>query len=132
MPYNNMTGSLSDTLGGLKQLTLLQLYNNRIQGSIPHTLGDLQLLMGLHLSFNQVEGSIPQTLGGLKQLTYLVLWNNRLTGVVPSLPFEQYTGECKLQAPASPSNRYTCPLPAVSPLVCTVQPPPPAAHAVYI
>jgi hypothetical protein len=45
------------------------------------------------------------------------LWNNRLTGVVPSLPFEQYTGWCYLQAPTSPSNHYTCPLPAVSPRV---------------
>ena len=34
-------------------------------------------------------------------------------------PFKNYTVYCNLQAPTSPSNHYTCPLPPVSPLACT-------------
>jgi hypothetical protein len=118
MASNNMTGSLSDTLGDLQQLTYLQLGNNQIEGTVPQTLGDLQQLTYLRLAGNQIDGSIPQTLGGLQLLTALHLDNNRLTGVVPSLPFKNYTS-CRLQGPSRSRNHYTCPLPAVSPLACT-------------
>jgi hypothetical protein len=92
MPKNNMSGSIPEALGDLEQLAFLSLYDNL-----------------------QIKGSIPARLGDLKQLTTLELHRNRLTGVVPSLPFNQYTkSNCYLQAPTSPTNNFTCPLPPVS------------------
>jgi hypothetical protein len=120
MAFSNIKGSIPQALGDLQQLTYLNLNDNQIEGSIPETLGGLQQLTILALYGNRIEGSIPETLAGLKQLTYLNLRDMRLTGVVPSLPFKNYTGNCNLQDPTSPSNVFTCPLPPVSPLTCTV------------
>ena len=122
MAASNLTGSLSDTLGDLKQLTYLNLSRNRIEGSIPQALGGLHQLAFLSLGENQIEGTIPQTLGNLQQVAVLNLGHNRLTGVVPSLPFKNYTGWCSLQYPTSPSNHYMCPLPAGAAL-CKQGPP---------
>jgi hypothetical protein len=112
---NNMNGSIPEALGDLKQLQYLYLEGNGLEGSIPEALGDLEQLTILYLSWNRLNGTIPLRLGGLEQLSYLDLRHNRLTGVVPSLPFKNYTVNCNLQDPTSPSNHYTCPLPPVSP-----------------
>ena len=93
MTRNNLTGSLVENLGNLTQLTLLS------------------------VGANQLEGPIPAALAGLEQLVDLNLQFNRLTGVVPSLPFKQYASYCALQTPLVGTNRFTCPVPPVSPLL---------------
>ena len=65
-------------------ITIVALYNNRINGSIPAELGELKALTWLTLSANQLTGSIPAELGELKALTYLGLSNNQLTGSIPA------------------------------------------------
>jgi hypothetical protein len=110
---NRLDGPLPETLGGLELLTALDLGGNQLEGSIPAALADLGQLTRLGLAGNRLEGSIPARLAGLVHLTVLALDRNRLTGVVPGLPFKQYTSYCALQAPTSPSNSFTCPLPPV-------------------
>ena len=92
------------------------MYSINMTGSLPDTVGGLKQLVHLDLPYNQIEGTIPQSLRDLQQLVVLNLRYNRLTGVVPSLPFKNYTGGCYLQSLASPSNHYTCPLPPVKAL----------------
>jgi hypothetical protein len=120
-----MTGSLPEALGDLEQLTQLQFTDNQINGPVPARLGGLKQLAVLALGANWIEGTIPAWLAGLKRLTTLSLCKNEFTGVVPSLPFKNYT-LCALQVTTSTCsgccsslenarNRYSCPLPPVSP-----------------
>jgi hypothetical protein len=112
---NRLQGTIpADGLGNLKQLVYLNLYGNRLSGTIPEELGGLGNLTELDLDHNQLEGPIPSRLGDLEQLTDLALGYNRLTGMVPALPFKNYT-YCRLQALTSPTNKFTCPLPPVTP-----------------
>jgi Leucine-rich repeat (LRR) protein len=89
MYKNNMTGSIPEELGDLKQLGLLQLWDSGskvgmgLEGPIPEALGNLKQLTYLRLDGNQIEGTIPAALGGLEQLVYLNLQNNRLNGTIP-------------------------------------------------
>ncbi len=81
---NNLSGSIPDKFGNLKDLTLVKLSNNAITGSIPDTLGNLTNLTGLELDVNDLTGSVPNALGKLTEVQLLKVNNNRLTGVLPS------------------------------------------------
>ena len=83
LDYNELTGTIPETLGQLKSLKSLILSRNGLTGPIPETLGQLKSLKSLHLRYNYLAGPIPETLGQLSNLHLLDLSNNQLMGVIP-------------------------------------------------
>lgn len=82
-PSQNLSGTLSPSIGNLTNLQTVLLQNNRILGPLPYELGRLPKLQTLDLSNNMFTGEIPSSLADLKTLQYLRLNNNTLTGPIP-------------------------------------------------
>ncbi|XP_041007376.1 protein NSP-INTERACTING KINASE 1-like isoform X1 [Juglans microcarpa x Juglans regia] len=82
-PSQNLSGTLSPSIGNLKNLQIVLLQNNNIKGPIPAELGKLSKLHTLDLSNNFFSGEIPTTLGHLRSLQYMRLNNNSLSGAFP-------------------------------------------------
>ncbi|GMY24493.1 protein NSP-INTERACTING KINASE 1-like [Fagus crenata] len=82
-PSQNLSGTLSASIGNLTNLQIVLLQNNEITGPIPAELGKLSKLHTLDLSNNFFEGEIPPSLGHLRGLQYMRLNNNSLTGAFP-------------------------------------------------
>ncbi|KAK6921831.1 Leucine-rich repeat [Dillenia turbinata] len=83
IPSQNLSGTLSPSIGNLTNLQVVLLQNNYISGLIPSELGNLSKLHTLDLSGNIFSGEIPSSLSHLKSLQYLRLNNNSLSGAVP-------------------------------------------------
>ncbi|XP_070670459.1 receptor-like protein EIX1 isoform X2 [Malus domestica] len=88
---NNFSGHLSDQLGFLKNLRILDLSNNSISGPIPVSLGNLSRLEELIISDNSFEGPIPVSLGNLSSLEVLIISDNSFEGVVSEAHFTNLT-----------------------------------------
>src|SRR5665213_2331685 len=84
LDYNQLSGSIPSSLGNLANLGGLVLDYNQLSGTIPSSLGDLANLDYLWLDDNQLSGSIPSSLGNLVNLTNLDLSGNQLSGIIPS------------------------------------------------
>ncbi|KAF5751975.1 hypothetical protein HS088_TW02G00994 [Tripterygium wilfordii] len=84
IPSQNLSGTLSPSIGNLTNLQFVLLQDNNISGHIPHELGRIPKLKTLDLSNNHFTGEIPETLSHLKALQYLRLNNNSLNGPIPS------------------------------------------------
>ncbi|XP_042502848.1 protein NSP-INTERACTING KINASE 1-like [Macadamia integrifolia] len=82
-PSQNLSGTLSSSIGNLTNLQKVLLQNNNISGPIPAELGRLSQLQTLDLSNNIFSGEIPSSLSRLKKLQYLRLNNNSLSGPLP-------------------------------------------------
>ncbi|KAF2930104.1 hypothetical protein DAI22_05g107700 [Oryza sativa Japonica Group] len=105
----NLEGTLSDDIGNLTELTVLDLSSNRgvggtltpaigklanlrilaligcsFSGNVPSELGNLSQLDFLGLNSNQFTGKIPPSLGKLSKVTWLDLADNQLTGPIPN------------------------------------------------
>nr|XP_011466378.1 PREDICTED: probable leucine-rich repeat receptor-like protein kinase At5g49770 [Fragaria vesca subsp. vesca] len=78
-----LTGTLSPELGKLKKLNILILAGCKFTGSIPDALGNLGELTFLALNTNSFTGKIPASLGNLSKLYWLDLAENQLTGSIP-------------------------------------------------
>ncbi|KAK4259715.1 hypothetical protein QN277_006019 [Acacia crassicarpa] len=84
LPSMNLTGRLTDDIGGLTELGTLDLsYNKGMSGRIPPEIGNLRKLRTLSLVGCGFFGPIPDSLGALNQLTFLALNLNRLSGPIP-------------------------------------------------
>ncbi|KAK7271752.1 hypothetical protein RJT34_27913 [Clitoria ternatea] len=83
IPSQNLSGTLSPSLGNLTNLQTVVLQNNNITGPIPSELGKLSKLETLDLSDNFFNGQIPTSLGHLRSLQYLRLNNNSFSGECP-------------------------------------------------
>jgi Leucine-rich repeat (LRR) protein len=84
--YNNsITGPLPSTIGNLKKIQTLQLWNNFISMDIAELLRRLpkQGLQQLYLDYNNLTGSLPPLLGEFSSLTKLWLRYNHLSGEIP-------------------------------------------------
>ncbi|KAG6473488.1 hypothetical protein ZIOFF_067405 [Zingiber officinale] len=81
IPSQNLSGTLSPSIGNLTNLDLLQ--NNNISGLVPQEIGKLSKLHKLDLSNNKFWGEIPASAGSLKGLQYLRLNNNSFSGAFP-------------------------------------------------
>ena len=76
LSYGQLTGSIPESLGNLNNLQNLQLYNNQLSGSLPESLGNLSNLQNFHLGNNQLSNPIPESLGNLNNLQSLHLGGN--------------------------------------------------------
>ena len=83
LPLSGLAGTIPSGLGGLTDLTELNLRGNKLTGAIPAELGALEMLQTLDLAANRLTGAIPSELGGLAYLDELSLTANQLTGVIP-------------------------------------------------
>ncbi|XP_048435730.1 probable leucine-rich repeat receptor-like protein kinase At1g35710 isoform X2 [Pyrus x bretschneideri] len=66
-----------------RNLTFLDLSQNKLNGQIPHSIGQLRELQYLDLSYNSLNSSIPSELGLCTNLTHLFLASNQLNGELP-------------------------------------------------
>ncbi|XP_065854809.1 protein NSP-INTERACTING KINASE 1-like isoform X2 [Euphorbia lathyris] len=82
-PSQNLSGTLSPSIGNLTNLQIVLLQNNNITGPIPSELGKLTKLQTLDLSDNFFTGVVPSSLGHLRSLQYMRLNNNSLSGACP-------------------------------------------------
>jgi Leucine-rich repeat (LRR) protein len=80
---NRFEGEISELVGSLKGLHLLNLSNNALTGHIPTSLGNLTNLESMDLSENKLFGEIPAQLIQLFSLEYFNVSNNHLTGAIP-------------------------------------------------
>ena len=77
-------GLSAGQIGDLTNLTILQLYNNKLTGSIPVEIGKLVNLEILFLEENELSGRLPAELGQLTSLEWFWLKNNEdLSGPLP-------------------------------------------------
>ncbi|WP_028603920.1 IPTL-CTERM sorting domain-containing protein [Ottowia thiooxydans] len=81
--FNNLTGTVSSSLGNLSELTTLNLFQNALTGPIPPLAG-MTKLVTVSLGQNQLSGSIPP-LTGLTQLESFEVRGSNLTGSTPAL-----------------------------------------------
>ncbi|XP_052206737.1 receptor-like protein EIX2 [Diospyros lotus] len=84
--FNTLIGRLPNSLGYLKKLRDLQLWEYMFRGSIPNSIGNLSSLEYLYLLDNEMSGSIPgkilEIFGNLKDLETLDLSHNKLVGEI--------------------------------------------------
>ncbi|CAN1143754.1 Probable LRR receptor-like serine/threonine-protein kinase At3g47570 [Linum perenne] len=81
---NDLSGTILSSIGKLKSLEKLHLYNNKLSGYIPSTIGNLTKLIELNLSSNRFTGTIPTEVENLKNLGFLDLSHNMLSDSIPS------------------------------------------------
>ncbi|CAL9111042.1 unnamed protein product [Musa textilis] len=82
-PSQNLSGTLSPSIGNLTNLQIILLQSNNISGPVPQEIARLSKLKTLDLSNNYFTGEIPTSIGHLSSLRYLRLNNNSLCGAVP-------------------------------------------------
>ncbi|KAK9226943.1 hypothetical protein WN943_011991 [Citrus x changshan-huyou] len=83
---NGFDGEISQVIGKLHSLRLLNLSHNHFTGQIPSSLGNLAKLESLDLSSNNPAGKIPKPLTSLTSLSVLNLSHNQLDGLIPHGP----------------------------------------------
>ncbi len=82
--FNNMTGSIPETIAQLTSLTLLAIPYNPISGTLPVSLSGLSELATLWIQNAQLTGTIPEGYDRLRKLQVLNLSGNRLSGGIPT------------------------------------------------
>ena len=79
---NSLNGTIPESIGNLKDLTILYLYHNHLTGGIPKTIFSLTKLQHLALHQNKIHDSIPTTIGDLRSLVVLSLFSNDMSGTI--------------------------------------------------
>ncbi|KAI9096399.1 hypothetical protein K1719_026118 [Acacia pycnantha] len=72
---NDLSGSIPDTIGLVKTLTVIRYDHNHITGEVPSSIRNLTKLTDLNLGNNKLNGSMPD-LARLNSLTTVDLSNN--------------------------------------------------------
>jgi hypothetical protein len=80
---NQVSGSLSTTVGELTSLIVLDLQRNGFTGTIPGEFEQLQALRHLILAENEFSGTIPSELTEVSGLESLSLSGNSFEGSIP-------------------------------------------------
>jgi hypothetical protein len=65
---NLLTGTISNQIVNLQNLTQLVLCNNTLQGHLPVIMGEMELLKHVRLDRNLFEGTIPEAFLNLPNL----------------------------------------------------------------
>ncbi|WVZ11968.1 hypothetical protein V8G54_016498 [Vigna mungo] len=84
LPYMQLEGILSPSIGKLSGLQRLALHENSLHGTIPNELANCSDLRALYLRGNFFQGGIPSNIGNLSSLNILDLSGNSLKGAIPS------------------------------------------------
>ena len=103
--FNFFSGTIPETIGQLRNLTILDLELNLLNGTMPASIGELSnlgksaqgmtiapcrwILMPLFTEYlglqgTELSGIIPSTIGQLRKLADLQLQENQLSGSLPS------------------------------------------------
>ncbi|KAK1610931.1 hypothetical protein QYE76_034604 [Lolium multiflorum] len=90
LSYNKLSGPIPTEIGGLINLSPLNLSNNKLTGEIPSTLGECLHLESLHLEGNLLDGRIPQSFTELRGISDMDLSRNNLSGQIPDF-FEAFS-----------------------------------------
>ncbi|KAJ8750735.1 hypothetical protein K2173_015916 [Erythroxylum novogranatense] len=80
----DITGTIPSFITDLKNLTVLDFYNNNIGGTFPVSLYDLSKLEYLDLSENYFVGFLPEDIDRMSKLSTLNLGGNNFTGDIPA------------------------------------------------
>ena len=88
---NNLSGTLLDSIGNLRELCRLHLHDNCLAGQLTPAMGKLVKLRSVMIGgrfqrtrSNHLVGSLPSTLGNLVELEHFDLANNGFTGEIPA------------------------------------------------
>ncbi|KNA09290.1 hypothetical protein SOVF_154970 [Spinacia oleracea] len=84
LPYMQLGGIISPSIGKLSKLQRLALHQNSLHGFIPHEIANCSELKALYLRANYLQGGIPSEIGNLSFLNILDLSSNSLKGAIPS------------------------------------------------
>ncbi|CAK9183389.1 unnamed protein product [Ilex paraguariensis] len=84
LPYMQLGGIISSSIGKLSRLQRLALHQNSLHGLIPTEITNCTELRALYLRANYLQGGIPANIGNLSFLTILDLSSNSLKGAIPS------------------------------------------------
>jgi Leucine-rich repeat (LRR) protein len=79
-----LTGPIPSSVGSLKNLVDLYLFQAHFTGTIPTEIGFLSLLTSLALHANQLSGEIPSLIGFLSKMKFVSLYSNQLSGTIPN------------------------------------------------
>ncbi|XP_038725648.1 LRR receptor-like serine/threonine-protein kinase FEI 2 isoform X2 [Tripterygium wilfordii] len=84
LPYLQLGGIISPSIGKLSRLHRIALHKNSLHGIIPNELSNCTELRALYLRANYLQGGIPPDIGNLSYLTIMDLSINSLRGAIPS------------------------------------------------
>ncbi|KAJ9140409.1 hypothetical protein P3X46_031062 [Hevea brasiliensis] len=84
LPYMQLGGIISPSIGKLGRLQRLALHQNSLHGIIPNEITNCTELRAVYLRSNYLQGGIPSDIGNLSHLTILDLSSNMLKGAIPS------------------------------------------------
>ncbi|XP_021761680.1 LRR receptor-like serine/threonine-protein kinase FEI 2 [Chenopodium quinoa] len=84
LPYMQLGGIISPSIGKLTKLQRLALHQNSLHGFIPHEIANCTELKALYLRANYLQGGIPSEIGNISFLNILDLSSNSLKGAIPS------------------------------------------------
>ena len=103
LPVSNWHGVVLDTTG---RVTSIVLYYNNLVGSIPNSIGSLSNLNNLNLYYNQLSGNIPVGLTSLTKLKLLdIRYNNyTFTGLEPVT--NNFIADTSLTYSSTPQNSF--------------------------
>ena len=82
LSHNQLAGELPSSLGNMKSLQVLRLYDNIISGILPLSLFTMKSLTVLDLDNNQLYGTLPTEIS-MPALTNLSLSSNQIGGYLP-------------------------------------------------
>ncbi|KAL5146378.1 LRR receptor-like serine/threonine-protein kinase FEI 1 [Glycine soja] len=85
LPYMQLGGIISPSIGKLSRLHRLALHQNGLHGIIPNEISNCTELRALDLSSNSLKGAIPSSIGRLTQLRVLNLSTNFFSGEIPDI-----------------------------------------------
>ncbi len=85
LEFNNLNGTLPNSLGSLDAATLtyLSFHHNALRGTLPASIASLTSLKTLYAANNEFTGNLPRGYGSLRNLGRLFVSSNRLAGTVP-------------------------------------------------
>ncbi|XP_042453281.1 LRR receptor-like serine/threonine-protein kinase FEI 1 isoform X2 [Zingiber officinale] len=83
LPYMQLGGIISPSIGRIRRLQRLALHQNSLHGPIPIVIKNCAELRALYLRANYLQGNIPPEIGELVHLTILDLSSNLLRGTIP-------------------------------------------------
>ncbi|CAK8563133.1 unnamed protein product [Lathyrus sativus] len=84
LPYMQLGGIISPSIGRLSRLQRLALHQNGLHGIIPVEITNCTELRALYLRANYFQGGIPAGIGNLSFLNILDVSSNSLKGAIPS------------------------------------------------